>query len=62
VTREIEQSVAEAIPHIPGCRAEHGEWYCSCGAKGKRARMLAAIQMHVDEKTRGRVYLDRPRR
>lgn len=76
MTREIEDVVAEMFPHtamkpyysedgryalgvyaeIPACV----EGKCVCGASGKRARMLAAIQMHVDRKTGGRVYLDRP--
>ena len=68
--REIEQVVAELFPHSGPPRHRHTtsgaveipsciEGRCRCGASGKRARMLAAIQMHVDEKTRGRIYLDR---
>lgn len=60
--REIEQVVAELFPHERHtglAKQTCVEGRCRCGASGRRARMLAAIQMHVDEKTRGRVYLDR---
>jgi hypothetical protein len=70
VTREIEQAVVDAIPHeevliktadrtydLRECPGTPGQ--CICGAAGRQARMLAAIQMHVDKKTGGRVYLDR---
>ena len=56
MSREIEEVVRDAFPHMTGnCM----EGRCICGANKKRARMLAAIQMHVDRKTGGRVYLDR---
>lgn len=61
MAREIEDVVAEMFPHerrdnrLPHCI----EGRCHCGASRRRAKMLAAIQMHVDKKTGGRVYLDR---
>lgn len=56
MAREIEDTVAEMFPHeYESCI----EGRCLCGANKRRARMLAAVQMHVDRVTGGRVYLDR---
>jgi hypothetical protein len=67
--REIEDTVADLFPHTEvmvktakrtyDLRDCPGVGRCICGADRKRARMMAAIQMHVDRKTKGRVYLDR---
>jgi hypothetical protein len=60
---ELERQIMEALPHDAWCPASQPEargWVgrCRCGAAGRRAKVLAAAELHRLEGRRY-VYLDR---
>lgn len=51
----ILDAIAEALPHAGECPGETAK--CVCGATAKRNVLYVRVRKHVDELTRGRVYL-----